>query len=445
MSVHITALEAEGFKRLKAVTLKPTAKGLTVIGGKNGAGKTSVLDAIVFALGGDKYRPSEPQNRESTNPPVIKIVMSNGLIVERKGKNSSLKITDPNGLKGGQGVLDKFVEKLALDLPKFMQSTSKEKAQTLLKIIGAGDKLAELDAKEKTAFDDRRDADKEAVTAEKQLEGMEYFDDAPDDLILVTELLAKIEEAEAIRRQEESLERQCQDKIRLRSGAETRLQDLQTEIENTSDLYEQEVEDLKARHDLRIEDLGEEKVRSSKNVNTWEAERVELAKQIKAINVPDVEPLKSKAAGAEEVNARVRANVAYAEKKTEAKYRRKQHAELESDIAKVRSDREKLLAASSMPIAGLTVVDGELVYKDMKWDGMSASEQLMVATSIVKELNPECGFVLVDKLEQMDVDTMNKFGEWAKEKGLQIIATRVSVGDECCVVIEDGSIAGENS
>ena len=54
MTVKINSLELENVKRIKAVQLEPAANGLTIIGGKNGQGKTSVLDAIAWALGGDR-------------------------------------------------------------------------------------------------------------------------------------------------------------------------------------------------------------------------------------------------------------------------------------------------------------------------------------------------------------------------------------------------------
>lgn len=100
MSMKINKLEIENVKRVKAVTIEPAASGLTIIGGKNNQGKTSVLDAIAWALGGDKYRPSQAQRNDSVIPPNLHIVMNNGLIVERKGKNSALKVTDPEGKKG---------------------------------------------------------------------------------------------------------------------------------------------------------------------------------------------------------------------------------------------------------------------------------------------------------------------------------------------------------
>ena len=144
-TVKISSLELENVKRIKAVRLVPTDKGLTVIGGDNGQGKTSVLDAIAWALGGDRFRPSTPNRDGSMVPPRIRIEMSNGLIVERSGKNSALKVTDPTGQRGGQQLLNSFVEELALNLPRFMEGSGKDKADTLLKIIGVGDQLRQLE------------------------------------------------------------------------------------------------------------------------------------------------------------------------------------------------------------------------------------------------------------------------------------------------------------
>ena len=97
-----------------------------------------------------------------------------------------------------------------------------------------------------------------------------------------------------------------------------------------------------------------------------------------------------------------------------------------------------LLADAKLPLDGLTVEKGELVYNGNAWDCMSGSDQLRVATAIVRALKPECGFVLVDKLEQFDPQTLQEFGAWAESQDLQIIGTRVSTGDECSIVIEDG-------
>ena len=125
MSMKINRLEIENVKRIKAVKLEPAQNGLTIIGGDNQQGKTSVLDSIAWALGGERYKPSQSTREGSMVPPNLHIVMNNGLVVERKGKNSALKVTDPNGQKTGQQLLNEFVEQLALDLPRFMERRQK--------------------------------------------------------------------------------------------------------------------------------------------------------------------------------------------------------------------------------------------------------------------------------------------------------------------------------
>src|SRR5690625_710337 len=108
----------------------PTVDGLYVAEVKYKQGKKSILDAIAWSLGGNKYRPSQATREGSVIPPNLKVTMSNGLVVERRGKNSDLKVIDPNGEKAGQQLLNSFVEELAIDLPKFMNSSNKEKARS---------------------------------------------------------------------------------------------------------------------------------------------------------------------------------------------------------------------------------------------------------------------------------------------------------------------------
>ena len=89
MSVKISSLELENVKRIRAVELEPTKDGLTVIGGKNAQGKTSVLDAIAWALGGDKLKPDDPNRKGGATPAKLYIELDNGVVVERKGKFQS--------------------------------------------------------------------------------------------------------------------------------------------------------------------------------------------------------------------------------------------------------------------------------------------------------------------------------------------------------------------
>ena len=194
MSLKINQLEIENVKRIKAVKVEPAQDGLTIIGGNNRQGKTSVLDSITWALGGDRYRPSCAQREGSVIPPYIRITMNNGLVVERKGKNSDLKVTDPSGKKAGQQLLNEFIEQLALDLPKFMNSSGKEKAETLLRLIGIGDQVAALEKKEAELYSDRQAVGRIADQKKKYAREQVFYPDAPRELVSPTELIRRQQE-----------------------------------------------------------------------------------------------------------------------------------------------------------------------------------------------------------------------------------------------------------
>lgn len=400
--IKITNLELENIKRIKAVQLTPSESGLTVIGGNNGQGKTSVLDGIAWALGGDKFKPSQPQRDGSVIPPHLRVTLSNGLIVERKGDRGTLKITDPNGGKGGQQLLNEFISQLALDLPKFMQATSKEKAQTLLRIIGVGDKLAALEQQEQTAYNQRRAVGQTADQKQKYADELPSYPDVPAEEISISELI-----------------RQQQD-ILARNGENQRLR-------NNRDICEQEL--LRAQQ--AFDRVSEALAKAQQDVETARRSAEDIQDESTAEieeNIRNIDIL----------NAKVRANRERDRAVAQAQESREQYGELTAKIEDIRAQKTALLSGADLPLPGLSVEDGELTYNGAKWDCMSGAEQLRVSTAIVRRLNPQCGFVLMDKLEQMDAATLAEFGAWLEQEGLQVIATRVSTGGECSVIIEDG-------
>ncbi len=409
MSMKINKLEIENVKRVKALKMEPTANGLTIIGGNNGQGKTSVLDAIAWALGGEKFRPSQAEREGSVIPPNLKVVMNNGLVVERTGKNSTLKVTDPSGEKAGQKLLDSFVEKLALDLPKFMESSGKEKADTLLKIIGVGDQLAILEKEEKELYQERlyvgRTADQKEKFAKEQI----YYPDAPKE---------PVSPAELIRQQQEILARNAQ-RLQWKRDYDN--------ILNEMDILRQKIEEYErvaAEGRIKLQELEKQRIESEKTPNELKME--------------STEELEASIAQIDEINRKVRINLDKEKAEDDAGEYREKYDTLTSRIEDIRERKRKLLDNAELPLPGLSVQDGELIYHGQKWDNMSGAERLKVSTAIVRKLNPECGFVLMDKLEQMDLNTLREFGEWLEKEGLQVIATRVSTGDECSIIIEDG-------
>ncbi|MDE6956652.1 MAG: AAA family ATPase [Lachnospiraceae bacterium] len=414
--IKINKLEIENVKRIKAVKIEPTANGLTIVGGNNNQGKTSVLDSIAWALGGEKYRPTEAQRQGSVIPPNLRVVMDNGLVVERKGKNSSLKVTDPEGNKGGQQLLNEFVEQLAIDLPKFMESTGKEKAQILLKIIGVGDQLAVLEKEEQELYNRRLAIGQIASQKEKFAKEQAYHPDAPKDLISPSELIKQ------------------QQEILAKNGENQRKRDQAEKYRKDVDFLKQEVEAMR------------QQLMEKENRLKEAEENLRIAK-MNAMDLQDesTAELEESIANIEEINRKVRANLDKEKAEEDALEYKNQYSALTKKINDKRQAKTDLLNAAELPLPELSVKDGELIYKGQKWDNMSGSDRMKVSTAIVRKLNPKCGFVLLDKLEQMDMQTLQEFGQWLEQEGLQAIATRVSTGDECSIIIEDGYVAGQSA
>ena len=407
MSVKITTLEIENVKRVKAVRLEPSPNGLTVIGGKNGQGKTSVLDAIAWALGGEKFRPSSAEREGSVIPPHLRLELSNGIIVERKGKNSSLTVIDPSGKKAGQQLLNEFISAFALDLPRFMEASSRDKAETLLKIIGIGDQLTQLDREEQQLYYTRRSVGQQLDSKKKYAGELPFYQDAPPEMVSVSELI------------------QRQQAILAKNGENQRLRQRAADLNRQKQALFQQLQQIQQQYDAICQDC-DTATRSAQDLQDESTAQLEQ----------DI-------AGIELLNQKVRANLERERAEEEAENLSEQVKGLTIQLEDVRQKRIDLLQSAPLPLPELSVQDGELVYKGRKWDCMSGAEQLMVATAIVRQLNPNCGFVLLDKLEQMDIETMQQFGTWLSSVGLQAIATRVSTGGECQIVIEDGFVKGE--
>lgn len=407
MSVKIRQLEIENVKRVKAVTLTPTENGLTVIGGRNGQGKTSVLNAIAWALGGNKLKPSESQRIGSAAPPSIHIELNNGLIVERKGKSSGLHVIDPSGQKAGQQLLDCFIEKLALDLPKFMEASTKEKAETLLQIIGIGDQLGALDREEKSLYNQRLEVGRIADRKKKHADELPWYPDAPIEPVSASELI------------------QRQQAILAKNGENQRKRENEAYYNRV--LAEAQIAFDKAKAALKQAEQDCMAARKS-------------AKDLQDESTADIE---ADIANIDAINTKVRANAEKQRVQDEADELSGQYADLTNQLQDIKKQRMKLLDSADMPLPDLSVTDGKLTYKKQEWDCMSGSEQLQVATAIIRKLNPECGFVLMDKLEQMDPETLRDFGAWLEQEGLQVIATRVGTDDTCSIIIEDGYVKHE--
>lgn len=411
MSVKIAALEAENVKRIKAVALTPSPTGLTIVGGNNNQGKTSVLDALAWALGGEKFRPTAAVRDGALAPPHLKVILSNGVVVERKGKNSSLTVTDPTGQRSGQQLLNAFVEPLALDLPRFMQASDKDKADTLLNIIGVGDALTGLDREIKALYDRRTVIGQIGAQKRHAAEELTEYPDAPSEPVSAIELI------------------QQQQEILLHNA------DNQRKRMKLAQLEEQE-----RQLGRRVQELSQELEMVEHQLTAVQQDVQNATKTVAQLQDESTAELEQSIRNVEEINRQVSANLAKSKAQDEAERYAQEYTALTEQIKAKRTARMDLLNGADLPLTGLGVEDGSLTYNGKHWQDMSGSDQLRVATAIVRRLNPDCGFVLLDKLEQMDLATLAEFGSWLQAEGLQAIATRVSTGGECQIIIEDGRV-----
>lgn len=423
--VVITSLEVQDFKRVSLVRYEPKASGLTVIGGRNAQGKTSTLDAVKMLFGGEKFTPTSAV-RDGADKGLLKGQLSNGLAVEVSVtlKGAYYKITDPDGKKAGITLLKETVGELALDLGRFMAASDKDKAKTLLRIIGVD--LTPFEERHAKLYSEREGIGRLRDRAKHHAEAMPYNEAVGSELLTPSDIMAELE----VKVGKNAKNREIRTKVEaFRANIvrqEMRVKDAGLSI---ADL-ESRLEEARREHDTRLTDL-----------KRMQSDLAEATKAAAAVQDEDVTALKDRLAQIESTNAEVRKNLDREKSLAEAEGYAEEYRALSGQIEANQAEQRALLEGAAMPLDGLSVEAGVLTYAGKAWDCMGDADRLRVATSIVRKVNPSCGFVLLDGLERMDMDTLRGFGAWLKEQGLQVLGTKVSSGPECSIIIEDGVVA----
>jgi DNA repair exonuclease SbcCD ATPase subunit len=403
--------------RIKAVQVKPKPAGVTSIGGRNRQGKTTNLDMLCWALGGDKYKPDEPNHRNGDGPAELDVLCDNGIRVQRKGKNGTLKVTDEkNGTSGNQTLLDKFVTTFALDIRQFRTAKGKDKLDILLKTLGVDVQYAECQAHIDEAYESRTVVNRIA----KQKEGA--FKQAPkpgelpcDEPINVDSLVGELQKANAA-----NAERQR--KLHHKEVLSTTIANREAEI---------------ARLEKMLAGLRE----------AVELDKNELAAYPEIPAETSTLQLQADIAQANAINteyAKVRqARDNYDRMAKDLRQAQKAATDADAAVEQARRAKLDLLASCQMPDPDIGVnEEGELTYQGDTWEQLADSDELILCCKIVSRLNPECRFVLVDGLEKLDDDTLAALDTWAEEQKLQIIGTRVTTdAAKASLIIEDGEVA----
>jgi len=192
----------------------------------------------------------------------------------------------------------------------------------------------------------------------------------------------------------------------------------------------------------KVKAANEELKEQQDSLARMEGEYKKATEQTEFLKDEDTTALKTKLAEIDAMNAQIRQNLERDKAFEDVATNHEEYLSLQRQIEDIRDEKQALLNGAHMPLEELSVENSILTYKGHAWDCMSHAEQLVAATAICQAINPNMGFVLIDKLESMDVKTLREFGAWLEKEGLQAITTRVSKGSECSVIIEDGLVVG---
>lgn len=417
-ATKLISLTIENVMRIKAIRLQfgPDG-GLTVIGGRNAQGKTSVLKAIAMALGGKRAEVDTPINSEAKTGKVI--LDLNRFVVRKEWSQksgSTLRITTKDSKQGftsPQKLLDGLLGDLSFDPLAFVNQKPAEQVATLKDLVGLD--FTEQDAERERLYDRRHLIGQQVTQLKGQLEGVDFVEDVPDEEVSISSLLKKRTEMEDQNRAHEAVREDANQKQKAFEAGSAGVERLRSELEAAEQACDTEKEFANSAH-ARVKALRDDY---------------------------DLTEIDAKIAAAEGTNAAVRQNQGRENIRKRLIEEKGEYDGLTEQIDAIDDGKAAKIAAAQFPIDGLGFGDGTVTYKGMSLSGnASTAEQLRVSTALGLALNPELKLALIDQGEKLDPEHLKVIADMATEKGARVIMTRVSEGDECDVIIEDGEIKG---
>lgn len=412
--MKITKLIVDNFKRLTAVTISPDGSTV-VIGGANGAGKSSTLDAIEAALGGLKHAPQEPIRKGQKKARIV--LETEELVVTRHftAKDSTLEVKSK--AKGAgiypspQALLDGLVGPISFDPLAFTRQEPKVQAETLRKLVGIDFGL--LDKQRAEAFAKRTDVGRELKRVQGALDKLpEPPASTPDAEVSVVTLAGELDRRRAVNAANEA-KRQALAELRTKRDA---VAVEVTELEAKLAAAKKERDDLNARGP-------------------------ELRKEVDALVDADLDQVRKQIAGAEETNGNVRAKKQRTELETDFNTLTDESRVLTDTINGFDAQKAKAAAEAEYPIPGLAITDDGLTLDGVPFEQASSAQKLRASVAIGLKLNPKLKVLLIRDGSLLDAASLAAVAKMAEEADAQVWLERVSTGDEVTVVIEDGAVA----
>lgn len=411
-TLRIIELEASAFKRLRAVRIKPDGS-VVEINGRNGQGKSSVLDAIAAALGGGHEAPDKPV-RKGNKKAEIRVDLGE-MVVERRftESGSTLTVTAKDGteLKSPQAVLDRLYGTTAFDPLEFTRMAPRQQVDILKRLTGLDAEFAKLDAAKAEANRVKTDAARSVKTLELQLAALPDVE-GPDEEVSMEAIVAKAEAAQGVKRQNDKARAWLKEKESVLNALDMEIDVLKRQLferetarKATAASVDEWTPKVQAMVDPEMKSLTEE-------MRDLEA-RNELARRRKA-----------RRGIAEQLGAARDAERAAARRAEEAE-----------------SYREEALASAKLPVKGLGFTEDGVTLNGIPFGQASTAEQIRASVGMGLAQNPRLRVMLVREGSLLDGNSMRLLAEIADEHDAQVWVERVTDGQGVGITIEDGEVA----
>lgn len=409
--MKIVKLTAENVKRLIAVEITPEGSVIT-IGGKNGAGKSSVLDSIAFALGGKSLVPEEPI-RKGEKSARIEVDLGELNITREFKEDGSTTLTVKNNeghfFSSPQKMLDKLLGKLTFDPLLFVHSSKGHQYDTLRDLVGLDTTF--LDNERKKYYDERTTLNRDAKLQEAQLTLYPNYKDVPKEILSMKEISDKMLQADKLREEARQQEIIAEKKKEIIEAAQSRIINLNDNIGG----LKQKI--LECQKDIQ---------RAGAIV-------------VKQVKVPNVEEIQHRIAEIEEINLKVHKNKVYFKAVHDHTEVLLKIAVLSKEIIEVDEKKKVMLGKVKYPIVGLKLKEGKVYFCDIPFKQCSTAEQLRVSVAMGLALNPELKILLIRDGNALDQSSLKEVAQLAEKADAQLWLERVSEdGVGVSVMIEAG-------